>query len=145
MALPPIPTTSTPMIASRTLMFATKRKRQRVHIRIGQPVRDVPTAGGLDWRCPVSITGLAKSPRPQGIGVDSLQALIDALTFVKIEIDARTRNNGGHFEWLGERWHGLPQIGRSPAPRTRPNQALQPTSRAQQRGRERKHSRAARG
>ena len=87
MALPAIPTTSTPMIARRTLMFATKRKLKRVQIRIGQPVRDVSTAGGLDWRCPISITGFTKGPR-QGLGVDSLQALIHALKLVEIELDA---------------------------------------------------------
>ena len=73
-------------------------------------MRDVPTAGGLDWRCPISITGLPKSRRPQGFGVDSLQALIDALKLVEIEIGARARNGGGRFEWLGESWHGLPEI-----------------------------------
>ena len=110
MELPPIPTTSTPMIAARTLTFVTKRKRQRVQIRIGRPVRDVPTVGGLDWRCPVSMTGLRKSRRPQGLGVDSLQALIDALKAVEVEIDARARASGGRFEWLGASWHGLPAI-----------------------------------
>ena len=103
------------MIASRTLMFVTRRQPQRVHIRIGQPVRDVPTAGGLDWRCPFSITGLPERSRPQGIGVDSLQALIDALKFVEREIGARARDRGGRFEWLGQPWHGLPEISLSPA------------------------------
>ena len=114
------------MIASRTLMFVTRRKPQRVHIRIGQPVRDVPTAGGLDWRCPFSITGLPESSRPQGIGVDSLQALIDALKFVEIEIGARARDRGGRFEWLGQPWHGLPEISLSPALTTRPPKKLLP-------------------
>ena len=110
MELPPIPTTFTATIASRTLMFVTKRKRQRIHIRIGQPVRDVPTVGGLDWRCPISVTGLPKRTTPQGHGVDSLQALIDALKAVEVEIGARARQSGARFEWLGERWHGLPEI-----------------------------------
>jgi len=127
------------MIARRTLMFATKRKRQRVQIRIGRPVRDVPTAGGLDWRCPISITGLTKGPR-QGLGVDSLQALIHALKLVEIELGARARDADGRFEWLGAPWHGLPEIGLPPLPGTRPSQALRPTSR-----RRRRLSRAARG
>jgi hypothetical protein len=142
MELPPIPTTSTPMIAARTLTLVTKRKRERVHIRIGQPVRDVPTAGGLDWRCPISITGLAKRGRPQGIGVDSLQALIEALKAVEIEIDARARNSGGRFEWLGASWHGLPEISLSLPPRTRPGQTLPPTRRSRRKGRGRSGSRA---
>jgi hypothetical protein len=133
------------MIALRNLTLVTKRKRQRVQIRIGQPVRDVPTAGGLDWRCPISITGFPKGLRPQGIGVDSLQALIHALKLVEIEIAARTRDSDSRFEWLGEPWHGLPAIRLSPVPRSRPNRALQPTSRAQRKTRGGKHPRAARG
>lgn len=123
MALAPIPTTSTPMIAWRTLMFATKRKRQRVQIRIGRPVRDVPTVGGLDWRCPISITGHTRGSR-QGLGVDSLQALVHALKLVEIELDARARDCDGRFEWLGAPWHGLPEIGISPVPGTQPNTTL---------------------
>jgi uncharacterized protein DUF6968 len=140
MELPPIPTTSTPVIAARTLMFVTKKKRQAVHIRIGQPVRDVPTVGGLDWRCPISMTGLKKSRRPQGIGVDSLQALIDALKAVEVEIDARARNSGGRFEWLGAPWHGLPEISLS-LPATL--QSPRPASRSRRKaGRERRRGAA---
>jgi hypothetical protein len=126
MDLPPIPTTSTPVIAARTLMFVTKKKRQRVHIRIGQPVRDVPTAGGIDWRCPISITGLPKRTAPQGYGVDSLQALIHALKLVEVEIGALARNTRGRFEWLGELWHGLPVISVSLPPNVRSGRAARP-------------------
>lgn len=120
MQLPPIPRSSTPLIAQRTLVFVGRRRRERVQVRIGTPVRDVPTAGGLDWRCPVSIT---KSPRRrplQGFGVDSLQALIHALKIVDIELRARERDRKGRFEWLGARWHGVPEI-RLPLPTPRPD------------------------
>jgi hypothetical protein len=119
MTLRPIPTTSTRLIAQRTLTFVTKGRRQRVRIRIGQPVRDVPTAGGLDWRCPVSITGSSRRPL-RGIGVDSLQAVVNALKLVEVELIARERDRKGRFEWLGEAWHGMPAIEMSlPFTRTR--------------------------
>jgi hypothetical protein len=79
-------------------------------VRIGKPVRDVPTAGGLDWRCPISITKSHRSRQLRGIGVDSLQALIHALKIVEIELRARERHRKGRFEWLGESWHGVPEI-----------------------------------
>jgi hypothetical protein len=107
MKLPPIPTAPTALIAQRTLILVTKKGRQRVQIRIGRPVRDVPTAAGLDWRCPVSITGRSKRPL-RGIGVDSLQAVVNALKLVEVELNARERERKGRFEWLGESWHGMP-------------------------------------
>jgi hypothetical protein len=126
MPLPPIPRSSTPLIAQRTLMFVGRRGRERVQVRIGKPVRDVPTAGGLDWRCPISITTSHRSRQLRGIGVDSLQALIHALKIVEIELRARERDRKGRFEWLGESWHGVPEIRLSPIPTPRPNTRLQP-------------------
>jgi hypothetical protein len=127
MQLSPIPTSSTRLIAQRTLMFVGSRRRERIQVRIGKPVRDVPTAGGLDWRCPISITKSHRSRQLRGIGVDSLQALIHALKIVEMELRARERDRKGRFEWLGESWHGVPEIRLSRIPTTRPNRRLQPT------------------
>lgn len=127
MEMPPIPTISTRLIAQRNLVFATKTRRRRIQVRIGEPVRDVPTAGGLDWRCPVSITGSPKQRRLRGLGVDSLQALIDALKLIEIELHTRERKEKGRFVWLGESWRGVPAIDLAPLSKTRPNRRLQPT------------------
>ena len=94
-------------------------------MRIGKPVRDVPTAGGLDWRCPISITKSQRNRQLRGIGVDSLQALIHALKIVEIELRARERDRKGRFEWLGESWHGVPEIRLSLIPTKRRNTRLQ--------------------
>ena len=125
MQLPPIPRSSTRLIAQRTLIFVGKRRRERVQVRIGKPVRDVPTAGGLDWRCPISITKSHRSRQLRGIGVDSLQALIHALKTVEMELRARERDRKGRFEWLGESWHGVPEIRLSLIPMKRRNTRLQ--------------------
>jgi hypothetical protein len=118
---------STPVVARRDLIFATKTTRQRIQIRIGQPVRDVPTAGGLDWRCPVSITGVRKRAL-QGYGVDSLQALVDALKLIEVELDARERSGKGRFEWFGWRWHGVPALDLNPVLNARPNKRVKPAA-----------------
>jgi hypothetical protein len=146
MSLPPIPAKFTSVIAQRDIVFVTQWKRQRIRIRIGQPVRDVPTAGGLDWRCPVSMTGMPRIRALRGIGVDSMQALVHALKLIEIEIGARERKEGGRFEWLGWPSHGLPVINlRASTFLRRPNKALQPTSRARKHAKAPKRSRAARG
>jgi hypothetical protein len=76
-----------------------------VIIRLGQPVRDVETAAGKDWRCPIQITGLGRRHPPPGIGVDSLQALVNALKIVHAHIEV-----AGRFEWLGGPGHYVPEL-----------------------------------
>jgi len=131
MDFPAIPKTLTAVIARRTLIFVTKAGRQRVSIRIGKPVRDVRTAGGLDWRCPVAITGSSRRAL-RGIGVDSLQAVIHALKLVEIEITAQERERKGRFEWLGRPWHGTLALDVAPsnAQRKRTNKRQKSRTRA---------------
>lgn len=117
MSLPAIPTKFTTTIAQRDFLFAIHGKRSRARVRIGQPVQDVPTADGIDWRCPVSISGLPKGPPLQGFGVDSFQALVGAIKVVELEIKRLEAQHGGLFEWLGMGWHGMPRIRLDTAPK----------------------------
>lgn len=108
--LAPILTGLTSVIAERNLILPVDGKRRRIRIEIGQPVQDVETAGGLDWRCPVRISGRALRRDVQGFGIDSLQALIHALKLVETEIGAIEKATAESFQWLGEPWHGIPKI-----------------------------------
>ncbi len=101
-----IPTHFTDVIAERRLTLVEKGSRKRVLVRIGAPVRDVPVAGGLDWRCPIRITGHRQDLC--GLGVDSMQALIHALQMVQITLSSRSES--GTLEWLGMQDVGLEAI-----------------------------------
>ncbi len=101
--------------------------RQCARIRIGQPVRDVPTAGGTDWRCPVSISGIPITRPLRGFGVGSLPALIGALKVVDLEIKAFERGLPGKFEWFGMACHGAPSVRMASVPEAeQPNKDAAP-------------------
>lgn len=108
MKLLPIPRNFTPTIAKRDLILVSDGKRRQVTVRLGQPVQDVPTVSGLDWRCPIQITGLRKRRMPPGIGVDSLQALVHALKVVEAELNAA--KGRAKFLWLEDPGDGMPEI-----------------------------------
>lgn len=101
-----IPTHMTDVIAERRLTLVEDGKRRRVLVRIGAPARDVPVAGGRDWRCPFRITG--HSQQLQAVGVDSMQALTFALQIVEILLSSR--EGTGQLEWLGQTELGFPKI-----------------------------------
>lgn len=106
MELERIPTHMTDVIAERRLTLVENGKRWRILVRIGTPVRDVPVAGGMDWRCPFRITGYRQVP--PAIGVDSMQALTFALQLVEVLLS--TRQGGGQLEWLEQSELGFPKI-----------------------------------
>ncbi|MGH2436890.1 MAG: DUF6968 family protein [bacterium] len=110
MKLAPISVKMTPVIAQRDLVLVVAGKRCLVRIRIGRPVQDVDTAHGLDWRCPITVSGVGHTRSQRGLGADSLQALVHALKLVEEEIEHLETRTSGRLEWFGERWHGLPSI-----------------------------------
>jgi hypothetical protein len=138
MRLTPVSTKFTSTIAQRDLVLAVQGRRSRVRIRIGQPVQDVDTAGGFDWRCPVEISRPGNTLRVRGFGVDSLQALVDAFKVLEHEIRSLENRSSGQLLWFDEPWHGIPRITLAMPKLTttrRPNKALQPTSRAERKPR----------
>lgn len=109
--LPPIPKTFTAVLAERELTMKAHGKHYTIHLKIGTPVQDVPTASGLDWRCPFVIRGIAQSERPiQAYGIDSLQCLIHALALVEVELTSIEREFGEQLFWLEDLPHGCPKI-----------------------------------
>lgn len=110
MTLRPIARSMTTVIAERDLVLVTADKRTRVRVRVGCPVRDVDTSGGRDWRCPIQLSCGRLRWAGYGLGVDALQALVDALKAIEVMVaDLETRSSG-HLEWLDFPWHGLPTI-----------------------------------
>jgi len=111
--LPPIPMHFTRAIAERSLALVADGERRPLILRIGEPVRDVPTVSGNDWRCPVHIDGLDDQKLSPGIGVDSLQALVHALKSAQAYMAFLERETGGTLLWLDHPGHGLPDVTRT--------------------------------
>ena len=100
----------TPVIAQRDLVLVITGRRRQVRVRVGRPVQDVETVSGVDWRCPITVSGVGRTRFNRGLGVDSLQALVDAIKALEVEIEALEASTSGHVEWLGGQWHGVPSI-----------------------------------
>ena len=62
------------------------------------------------YRGPVQLIGSGKKALHPGVGVDSLQALINAIRIAQIELESLEHETGGEVHWLDQRGLGLPQI-----------------------------------
>jgi len=80
------------IIATRRLTSVGKLARH-VTVRVGRPRR----VGVGEWACPVQFTGLPEPLQISGRGVDSCQALVDALQGVHYTLE----RSGMRFSWAG--------------------------------------------
>ena len=80
------------IIATRRLTSVGKLARH-VTVRVGRPRR----VGVGEWACPVQFTGLPEPQQISGRGVDSCQALVDALQGVHYTLE----RSGMRFGWAG--------------------------------------------
>lgn len=107
---PPISKAFTRRIAERELSLVLNTGQTSLVLRFGEPIQDVETVDDMDWRCPVQLIGDGKESLQVGVGVDSLQALINALRIAQIELESLERETGGTVQWLDQPGHGLPTI-----------------------------------
>jgi hypothetical protein len=140
----PFSQTFTRTIAERRLILVEGNRRRRVRIQVGEPIQDVETVRGTDWRCPVRITGLSTGRVPPGIGVDSFQALVHALASVEAHVYAAQAEAPITLSWLGTPGHGVPE-NRLPNGKWPPKRPVQAPSRARSEARSKRRSRPARG
>jgi hypothetical protein len=92
-----------PVLVRRRLVLADSSRRA-VTVSIGQPRR---TPGTPDWECPFRITGGGLSRIDYGYGVDSMQALINALLGLRVVLES----TGKSFSWLGADYIiGFPRV-----------------------------------
>ena len=54
-----------------------------IMVRLGIPEPDPKSPDGRDWRCPFEIVGLGDDPIQYGHGIDSFNALQNALIFIR--------------------------------------------------------------
>ena len=109
--LPPVPKTFTNVIAERRLIIETPKRPRTIRVQIGAPIQDVPTVSGLDWRCPIRISGHSAHRRVvHAFGVDSLQSLVHALKLIHSELAFIERSSGKRLFWFNSPDYGIPDF-----------------------------------
>ena len=99
-SLPSIPTTFTPPIAARAMTVTRHGRTAPLQLEIGQPVQDVETVIGTDWRCPVRLRQGDTTTLHNACGVDSFQALQLAMETVRIQLEALAGEEGVSLQFL---------------------------------------------
>lgn len=84
--LSPIPTAFTSVVASREFIVVRDSTSSPILFEIGSPIQDLETVTGKDWRCPVRISDGTTVDLKNACGVDSFQAMFNALRIVIYEI-----------------------------------------------------------
>jgi hypothetical protein len=107
---PPISREFTGTVLERELTLILDTDQCTLVLRFGKPIQDVETVDSFDWRCPVQLIGGGKEALHPGVGVDSLQALINAIKIAHIELESLEHETGGEVHWLDQRGYGMPQI-----------------------------------
>lgn len=88
------------IIAERVLLF-TEPGRTSARVRIGRPRKDRATG---DYFCPYLLKGLGDQRVSEAWGVDSLQALQNALQAIRLALEPHVNHlrwEGGQDGWLG--------------------------------------------
>lgn len=98
----PIPQHFTTVIATRTFDIVGARGARHLEVEVGAPVRDVETVSGYDWRCPVRAVDGATEHVRSACGVDAVQALELALTYLVTGVAAACCDDGERLEHFGE-------------------------------------------
>jgi hypothetical protein len=107
---PPISREFTETILERELTLVLDTDQRTLVLRFGKPIQDVETVNSFDWRCPLQLIGGGQEPLHPGVGVDSLQALINAIKIAQIELVSLEHDTGGEVHWLDQRGFGMPQM-----------------------------------
>ena len=94
----------------RELTLVLDTDQRTLILRFGKPIQDVETVDSFNWRCPVQLIGGGKEALHPGVGIDSLQALINAIKIAQIELESLEQETGGEVRWIDQRGYGIPQI-----------------------------------
>jgi len=115
--LPEIPSSFSQAIATRDLDVVRDGRTSGLRIEIGQPVQDVATVTGMDWRCPLRLQEDGGEVRLRSAcGIDAYQALRLAFDLVAQELGEITAT-GARLRFLDCPYDvasGLPDPGMPP-------------------------------
>jgi hypothetical protein len=96
------PTELGEVIAERELTLEVEGKRRTVVVRFGKPVFPPEPESGDPWWCPMQIEGLGPDKVTPFGGLDSLQALLLAVRFVRDFLPAEAARIGARVYWTSE-------------------------------------------
>ena len=96
-----IPTTFTLAAAVRNFELVRSGTLHLFRIEIGQPIQDVETVSGPDWRCPVRFIEDETIKLHNICGIDSFQALHLAFNFVQRELESIVKDNDVELRFSG--------------------------------------------
>jgi hypothetical protein len=82
---------------------------QPIRVCIGTPAQDIPTAGGVDWSCTLSIEGFERPYTQRFFQVDPLGAFLAATAIAPLVLRSFVPD-GGRLTWLGREDLGLPLL-----------------------------------
>lgn len=88
------------VIAERALTFESGDQKRPVKLSIGRPVQEPDARPEDPWWCPVQINGLGPNRLHTTAGVDSLQALLLALTSLYRMLSYYAEEEGGKIYFL---------------------------------------------
>lgn len=98
----------TPVLAKREYELEYRGSTTAVVLVVGTPAL-FPDAPNGDWYCPWTIQTSHKSWQHWAGGVDELQALLLAISAIRVELEKLAKT--GKLSWLGAECLGLDLIG----------------------------------
>ncbi len=96
------PTELGAVVAEREVTFEASGTSRRVSISFGKPVLPPSSVDGAPWWCPVQISGLGREKIHAIAGLDSLQALLLAMRFVRESLPNEAQRHDGKIYWHTE-------------------------------------------
>lgn len=100
---PPISTAFTRCIALREFELRDGDSKVPVTLEVGEPVQDVMTITGFDWRCPVRLRYGNTEVNRYACGIDAIQALGGVMRVVTVSmLQTLVADKGGVLYFLGE-------------------------------------------
>jgi hypothetical protein len=104
--LPDIQTTFTEVVATREYDLSRNGICKKLVVEIGEPINDVETVCGYDWRCPLRLTFENTIIIKNACGSDSYQALYLCLSqLVQLEVERFANSINSIIELFGEEYN----------------------------------------
>lgn len=79
-------------------------------LQFGRPYILTESKSSLMWRCPFHISGIGSERIQQGLGMDSLDALLVSLKLAELALTDYEKNHNRKITWLHEAHLGLSTI-----------------------------------
>ena|GEM_PF-1950897 len=97
---PSIPSGFSRAICTRDFLLRSDPISKPLRVEIGEPLQDVVTVDGMDWRCPVRIIVAGNETIYSCFGVDSLQSVLVAIGCIRSQLENIAEQHPGDLLFL---------------------------------------------